>query len=238
MNGKHFLSAILLMACSSVVHATSVTWSGVPTARTAVDHNLTTLSTSSLVWAGTFSNPNGYTFNSSLTISANVSNFISSSGWKQFTLDPATGLEDNSPFAVLNTLGVNASGKIAGTVSDNNGEVGSGLQASFFDNKGAYLWIFNAPTVGAATEMGIFRATTATVPWIFPTNGNGSGDVLTLSSTAGAASVIAAIGGAGVASSSRFQLVAGSIAPVPEPSTFTFGLLTGLAALYGRRRRN
>ena len=145
-----FLSSVgLSTACAS-----SVTWSGSPSNRTVVDSALLQVSSGSLVWAGTFSNDTAYTFNPTLSIATNVSNFTTQDGWKQFTLDPATGLAD-IPLAVTNNLGISVSGRVSGTVTDNNGLVGSGLQASFFDNKPIYLWIFNSTTVGGSTQMGI-----------------------------------------------------------------------------------
>jgi len=223
---------LLSVAAIPLAHATSVTWSGVPSARTAVDHLFTQVTAGSLVWAGTFANDTVYTFNPALSIATNVANFTSSDGWKQFTLDPATGLPD-LPLAITNTLAVSASGKLSGTVTDNNGTPGLGLQASFFDNKGAYLWVFNATTVASATEMGIFRAIT-TSPWSFPPNNNGSGDVVSLSSSNAAAPTIAVIGGAGSTNTTQFILAAST---VPEPSVLALGGLAGIGMLSSRRRK-
>lgn len=221
--------SVLSLSAMSVAHATSVTWSGVPSGRTTVDHLLTQVPAGSLVWAGTFATETGYAFNPLISILANVNNFKSAGGWKQFTLDPATGIADA---AITNTLTISASGKVAGQVADNNGLVGSTNQASFFDNKGAYVWVFNATTVAAATEMGVFRAST-TNPWIFPVNGNGSGDVVSYSSSNANAPTVTAVGGAGAVTTTNFVLVQA----VPEPSVLALGGLAGLGMLSSRRRK-
>jgi len=80
--------------------------------------------------------------------------------------------------------------------------------------------------------MGIFRATAATTPWLFPVNGGGVGDQVTLSSTA-AGATIASVGGAGLATGSTMQLSAA----VPEPSTALLSAI-GLLGFASRRRRN
>lgn len=226
--------AALAMTSLQTAQATSVTFSGAPTARTVVTSNSTQVATPGLAWIGAFSSPSSFTINTSLSLQQNVSNVIALGGWKQFLLDPATGSVDGD---ATSSLIVSSIGKIGGSVTDNNGTIGSGTQASFFDNKPIYLWVFDGTTVNNSSEMGIFRATAATVPWAFPTNANGVGDTVTLSTTSGGAPTIASIGGFGAATSSQFQLTNQfNISPVPEPTTFAFGVITGLSVFCRRRR--
>lgn len=170
----------------------------------------------------------------------NVANAIASGGWNQFTLDPSTGSAYTDSAAIANTqntLIVSGIGRVGGQVTDNNGAPGSGLGASFFDGKPLYLWIFNGTSVNSSTQMGIFRAATATPSWTFKNNANGVGDDVTLVTTnAGAA--VNAIGGFGSATTSQFRLTGDfNVVPVPEPGTLTVGLLTGMAGLCIHRRR-
>ncbi len=229
------VSAAFAMISLQNVHATSVTFSGAPTARTVVTANSIQVASPGLAWIGAFASPSSFTINTALSLQQNVSNVISVGNWKQFGLDPATGLVDGD---ATSSLIVSTNGKIGGSVTDNNGAIGSGTQASFFDAKPLFLWIFNGTTVSNSTEMGIYRATTATVPWVFPTNANGVGDTLTLSTTPSGASSIAAIGGFGATTTSQFQLTNQfNVSPVPEPTTFAFGVFTGIAVICSRRRR-
>lgn len=221
-------------ASVQTAYCSTVTFGAVPTARQVVDAtNINTLITnaSSLVLAGTFANES-FSLDSSASLAANVASATSSGGWKQFGLDTSTlSLNDS----VTNTLALNGSGRVGGGITDNT--VGP-TKANFFNGKNLYLWIFNASSVGAATQMGIFRATNATTAWEFPTNGGGVGDSTTYSTVPLNAPTIAAIGGFGSIAGSNLQLTNSfNITPVPEPSAFTFGLLTLCAAAYLPRRR-
>jgi hypothetical protein len=228
-------AAAVAMTSLQTAQATSVTFSGAPTARTVVTSNSAQVATPGLAWIGAFSNPSSFTINSGLSLQQNVSNVMASGGWKQFLLDPATGVVDGDATSSLIVSGI---GKVGGQVTDNNGTVGQGERASFFDGKPIFLWLFNGTTVSNSSEMGIFRATSALVPWVFPTNANGVGDSVTLSTTSGGASSIAAIGGFGATSSSQFALTNNfNVAPVPEPTTFAVGVFTGLVVIGTRRRR-
>ncbi len=228
-----FVSAVFA-AFVQTAYCSVVTFGAVPTARQVVDAtNINTLITNanSVVLAGTFANES-FSLNSSATLAANVASATSSGGWKQFGLDTATlGLNPD----VTNSLGLNGSGRIGGTITDNSF---GPTKADFFNGKQLYLWIFNASTVGAATQMGIFRATQATVPWLFPTNNGGVGDTTTFSTVPANAPTIAVIGGFGSIAGSNLQLTNSfNITPVPEPSSFIVGLLTLGAAAYSRHRR-
>lgn len=231
MKTSLFFVAASLAALLPTAHASSVTFGAIPTARTVVDAS-SAMVTSGLVWVGTFTNLGGVaSLDSGLTLAQNVANVKTTGGWKQFTFDPATGLVD-SP--VTNTMSISGSGKVGGGVTDDNGTPSTSQKASFFDNKDLYLWLFN----GDSSQMGIFRATDATIPWKFPINNNGLGDSVTLSSTTSAAPTVVAIGGFGSAPIGQFQLTNNfAAAPVPEPSTFAAGAMLMLAAMGVRRRR-
>lgn len=233
MKNNLLLAAALSVALATAVNASTVGFGPIPTARTVRNASATALNnTSSLVWAGTFSSLT-FSLNSTLSLSSNVAAVMAAGGWNQFGLDTSTGLTNDG---AVSTLGISATGKIGGQVQDNGfGATG----ADFFNGKSLYLWVFNASTVQAATEMGIYRASGATPPWTFATNAGGVGDSNTYSTTSSAAPSISAIGGFGATTSSSFQLTNSfSITAVPEPATGAFGLLTGLTAVCIRRRRN
>lgn len=231
MKKSPLIIAAFIAASLPAVHATSVTFSGVPSARAVVVDAAGTLVTQgSLVMAGTFVTPANIHLDSSMSLAANYNTNTANAGWKQFTLDPSTGLLDTG---ATNNITISSIGKVGGTATDN-----ASPQADFFNSKTVYLWIFNAATVGAATEMGIYTATTATPPWVFPTNANGVGDTVTLSTTSSGSPVIAALGGFGTTSSTRFQLTDQfNVSAVPEPGTLGAGLFVGLVGICMRPRR-
>jgi hypothetical protein len=220
--------ASVLFGSQFVSQASTVTFSAVPTARVFSSEAGVALTTSSSVWVGTFANDSliAGALNSSLSVSANVAAITAAAGWDQFGFNAATDVA--SPGATF-TMDLNGSGRIGGSVQDNT------ANANFFTSaKNLYLWVFNADTIGAATEMGIFRSTDATVPWTFPTNGLGVGDTTTYSLTAAAAPTLAAVGGVG----SMFSATAPrlEVFGVPEPSRLML-LVFGLIGLISRRCR-
>jgi hypothetical protein len=220
-----FVLPAVLLATLAGAHATTVGFSGTPSARTVVDSTATQLSITSLVWVGTFTSES-FAYNPSLSIAANVAAIESLGGWNQFSLDTSSGLLDPG---ASSTLAINGSGKVSGQVIDNNS---GATEADFFNGKAIYLWVFNGSTVSGSTEMGIFRAKSgATTPWTYPTNGGGVGDSVTLSTASSITPNISAIGGAGSTSSTNLTLV-------PEPTTLV--TLAGSAAFLGmlRRRRS
>lgn len=230
---KSFLFAALLLATSlPMARATTITYGAVPTARTVVDASSTLVTNaSSLVLSGTFANES-FSINTGMSLAANFAAAAANGGWEQFGLDTVT---DTTNTAVTSTLGLSATGRVGGSVTDNNA---GATKADFFNNKPLYLWVFNASTVGTATQMGIYRATSATTPWTFPTNAGGVGDTQTYSTTSAAAPIIQAIGGFGSTPAGQLKLTDSfNLAPVPEPSTLAFGVFTVLAAFSSRQRR-
>jgi len=231
MNKFSPLAAVLFLASLlPSAHATTLGFGTLGAQRTLVDASLNQLAAdpTSLVLEGTFASES-FTFNPNLSILANYNSIVAAGGWNQFGLNTSTGLQDPG---VTTNLGVNASGHLSGSVTDNNS---GATEANFFNNKPVYVWVFNGSSPSASTQMGIFRAPSATTPWTFPSNGNGVGDTATLSTTPTNAAVISAIGGAGSTNSS--QLILAAVTPVPEPSTFAFGVLGAFAALCSRQRR-
>lgn len=221
--------AVLFTAALQVTHASTITFGGVPTARTVVNAALATVPAGSLVMAGTFASQ-GFSINTGVSLATNVNNVISAGGWKQFTLNPSNGSPDAG---ITNTLTISSIGKVGGFLTDNNAP-----QADFFNGSPLYLWVFNGTTIGNSTQMGIYRATTSTIPWNFPTNLGGVGDSTTLSTTSSGAPTIAAIGGFGSTTASQFKLTDQfNVSSVPEPSTAAFGVLMVLSAVSSRRRR-
>ena len=125
-------------------------------------------------------------------------------------------------------------------MTDNNNGPVTPTKADFFNGKQIYLWLFNGPSIAAATQMGIFTSTDAIVPWTFKTNAGGVGDSSSLSTvgtggTPGAPTMVAAgTVGVGSTSSTTLQLVAST---VPEPSVLALGGVAGLGMLASRKRR-
>lgn len=234
MKIKSALAVILSLAAIIPSNATTIGFGFAGTTRKFNDASGVQLSSSSLVLAGTFANTS-FSLNTALSLQANVASVTAAGGWNQFGLDTATNLPVDG---LVTDLGINALGKLKGSVTDNNTNVPT--EADFFNGKAIYIWVFNASTVGVATEMGIFRATTTSKPWLFPLNAGGVGDGLTdLSTTPTVSPVISAIGGFGVGSSSSIPLSltnSFNISAVPEPTTAVFGLFVGIAGIHSRRR--
>lgn len=230
---KTFLLAALSLALSvAAAQASTITLGAVPTARTVVNSlGFTLTSANSLVLLGTFDSIS-FTLDPNLSLQSNFQAATLAGGWHQFGYDTATATLDTG---VASTLAINATSKIGGSITDNN--FGS-TKADFFNGKAVYIWVFNASTVGAATEVGLYTATSATVPWFFSTNGGGVGDSVTLSTTNSGASVIQAVGGFGSTSSTNLTL-AGTFTAVPEPSTAFVGaaLVGAVIFSFARRRR-
>lgn len=213
------LTAFAVTTTSS--QATTVGFTAAPGSRTVFEENLSTqIAVGSLVWMGTFANDTQVSMIAG-TVAANVTAITTgSAGWSQFT--------GTSSLGIFSAFG---NSKVGGQVTENS------AAANPFNGDNVYLWVFNSSAVNTATQMGIFRATTADTAWVFPNNAGGVGDGTTLSTASTFASVITSIGGVGSADSSRLILESPGIAPVPEPSTFVVGAMLALAAMGVRRRR-
>ena len=225
MRNVNLLATIIGMAIMPLANAATVGFSPSPVARILKDSAGTNLSTSSLVWAGNFTSES-FSLNNALTISQNVAAIQAAGGWEQFGVDTATDVANAGVTGALSVNIVASNPRLGGAITDNN--FGS-TKADYFNAKNLYVWIFNASTVGGATEMGIFKAT----PWVFPTNAGGVNDTSTFGTTVSVTP--AAVGGIGSTSSTLLQL--SGIAPVPEPSTFATGAMLILTAMKMRRRR-
>ena len=224
------LAAILCLASASAF-GTTVGFTTLGSQRTGQDSTGVQLSTSTLVWVGTFSSESfSYASLSSQSVSSAVAAIKTAGGWEQFGVDTST---DVTNAGVTNTIAINGSGRLSGSEVDNTT---GATKADFFNGKSLYVWVFNASTIGAATEMGIFRATDATTAWNFATNAGGVGDITTYSTNPSVAPTFAAIGNVGTTTSTVFKTATFGSGPVPEPSRLMlFGL--GVVGLVFRRRR-
>jgi hypothetical protein len=227
------LSLVGFFASLLPSRATTVTFSGAAGNRTVVDASSTQLSSGDLVWVGTFSSES-FSFNPALSIAANISAIESAGGWDQFTLDTSTQTPDAN---ITNTVTINSlagGGHVAGQVTDNNS---GATKADFFNGSLIYVWVFNASTTGAATQMGIFRAGTgAGTVWKFPNNANGVGDSTALTTNPSLTPSMVAIGGAGTVQSGGAGNMQLAAAGVPEPSTIAALFSAGGLLLLVRRR--
>lgn len=224
------LAAVLCLGSASAF-ATTVGFTTLGSQRTGQDSTGATLSTSSLVWVGTFSSESfSYAALSSQSVTAAVAAIKAAGGWEQFGVDTTSDVANPG---VTNTIAINGAGRLSGSETDNS--IG-GTKADYFNGDNLYVWVFNASTTGAATEMGIFRATDATTAWNFATNAGGVGDITTYSTNPSVAPTFAAIGNVGTTSSTVFKTATFGSGPVPEPSRL---MLLGLSAvgLAFRRRR-
>lgn len=220
LNKSILFTAVLSLAASvTSTHATTVGFGADPGSRGVFLQDLTTLvPNGSLVWEGTFANES-FSMGTG-TIATNVAAIQLAGSWSQFTND--TG---GSPQGTLTISPVLGTGRIGGSVTNTTTP---GVTA--FNGKSVYLWVFNATTVASATQMGIFRASPASI-WVFPTNDGGIADNAAF--TTGSSDPMAGLIGA--VSSTKISLAAPTA--VPEPSTVTFGALAALAAAGVRRRR-
>jgi hypothetical protein len=226
MRYRSFLAILIGLTIVPIASGTTITFSPSPDGRAVVDSTGTAVATSSLVWVGNFTSTTFF-LNPALTIEQNVDAIQLAGSWEQFGVDTSSGVANAG---VTGAPAVTAIG-LGGTIEDDSA---GATKADYFDTKLLYVWIFDKPSVGEATSMGIFRATTSTTPWAFPTNAHGGlGDDATLSTTTAAAATIVAVGGVGTASSSQLKLASS----VPEPSTLVFGILGAFATLCTRKRQ-
>ncbi|EDY17391.1 hypothetical protein CfE428DRAFT_5077 [Chthoniobacter flavus Ellin428] len=212
----------LFAACASS-YGTIVVFSASPSARNVLDSSLNALPANDLVLVGMFSNVTNptsapFTFNASESIAQNFSAISAAGGWTQFG---SSGLAITSSPA----------DKIGGTVTDDT------AAANPFNGQMLYVWVFNASSVSAATEMGIFTATSANEPWVFPVNA-GPNNNTTYSTTPSATTTMVAVGNTGaVQPSGTGNMVLSAASPAPEPSTVVSLIgATGFLAMLRRRR--
>ena len=228
---------IAWLAIHSVATATSVGVTTFGSQRLVQDSGSNLLlGANTFVWMGNFTTESfgASAFNPALSISANVAAMQSAGGWRQFGFDSNGTAEFDS-----NTLAINSASKLSGNIADTSVGADYFGKATPTDTRKIYLWIFKGTSISNATEMGIFRSPDAvSQPWTFPINGNVGSDVITLTtnSASNLTPTIVAIGGAGSATATRFQL-SGTVTAVPEPSTLAFGVSLGLVAGYFRQRR-
>ena len=233
MKKSLFTLVVITLGITSIASATTVTWGASPPARTVTLEGGITTVTGGLVLVGAFANT-AFSFDRNFNIATNFSTISTAGGWKQFTLDTVTGTPNANVTNSL-TIVTSPAGRIGGSVTDNNNGAVTPTKADFFNSKQIYLWVFNAASIAASTQMGIFTATTASPVWSFPINAGGLGDTVTLgTSGASAATMIAAgtAGGVGTANATQLQLVAA----VPEPSVLALGGMAALGMLASRKR--
>lgn len=116
-----------------------------------------------------------------------------------------------------------------------------------------YLWVLNAPTIGAATQQSIFYEPSANnSSWSFPATNAGNvsttidigqaktalgGIYLAGNYQASNAAVTSIFVGAGAPPGVYGAVQLESVSPVPEPSTFLVGAFAAMAGVSLRRRR-
>jgi hypothetical protein len=203
------LPILFLVAAISSAHATIVNISSAPNGRTAVDASLTALDDGDQFLIGKFSNPGALSLSQ-----GSAASILAAGGWSQFDGGQTISHFQANP------------GKVQGTVTDNT------AAATAFDQQNLYLVIFNTSSAATASQMGIFRAASSTGssnPWVFPTNGGGLGDSITISSDEPS---MAAIGGVGSTTEVPQRFI---LAVLPEPSAAGLVVL-GILSLLGYRR--
>lgn len=233
MKSAWFAIGILSMISTSSVKSSSVTFAPNPTSRSIASEAGVDFTGAGAggYWIGTFSNEVAIeaSIDHFLLVAVNVATIIDAGGWERFTLDTDTGSLSDSASSTLDFVPLSGTARLGGTATDNTA---GATKADFFNGKQIYVWVFNADTLGSATEMGIFEATAATVPWIFPTNLGGFGDTLTLSTSVSGAT-IAEVGGVGSVLGTQLRT---EVFGVPEPSRLMLLSVVGLGAVFRRRR--
>jgi hypothetical protein len=146
-----------------------------------------------------------------------------------------------------------------GNGGDPAGEWTKSSSNTGFGGEQIYIWAFNAPTLGAATQQGVFfldstASGTANPSWAFPSDsgsvpagnidiGNLTGETSSTpiqpATNTPLASAYIPVGGFGLGTSidNGYQDFDLAVIAVPEPSSVALGL-TGVALLAFRRRRS
>ncbi|RFC52834.1 MAG: hypothetical protein DVB22_000191 [Verrucomicrobia bacterium] len=142
------------------------------------------------------------------------------------------------PIGTFVEFGAGSTRTIISTTSKITGSVSSALPEANhtqFNGRTIYIWAYNAPTAGAATQQAIFTSTKA-----FPVNDvSGVGDDVTVFSATELTGVVTIPGwnpGQILAGSGDHtpRFVLGTV--VPEPTTTTFSGLAALAFIARRKR--
>jgi hypothetical protein len=215
---RHFkLAALSLLLGASCAQATIVGFSTAPsTGRTAVNASLATLPDGTQFLLGTFSNPGN------ISLLGSVAAIQAAGGWSEFV--PLAGGSGATEREVISTIAGTFPGKFTGQAANNT------AAANAFNNQPLYLMVFNTTSAGTATQIGIFRAPSAVTPWVFPANGGGVGDNVTIDVDD---TSVVAIGGVGSVSISPSRFILATM--VPEPSAIAL-LAPALIGLLGYRR--
>lgn len=103
-----------------------------------------------------------------------------------------------------------------------------------------HYWTFDASSIGAATQWGIFTNTTSAA-WVFPSDSPLPGSTNTDLSNVPTNSTGIIVGTFGGGPDANFGTdiyrMSTLVTPVPEPSTFAVGFFLAMAAMGLRRRR-
>lgn len=200
---KYFSVSILaLLALGSVASAaSSVTFISQLSGNYIASGSGVALPDGSLVLIGSFDNV-------AAIDALPITQIEQAAGWSQFGSTYTTNV-------------IGSGGKLTGSVINNTPE------ADAFAGEQIFLWVFNAPTVAAATEYGIFTALQADLEWVFSADiidGNSYLELDDLGLTAYLGSV----------NGSALSLTA----IVPEPSLYAAALGAAGLALVALRRQS
>lgn len=120
------------------------------------------------------------------------------------------------------------------------GSTSSNAAGGAFDGQQIYLWVFNAASMGSASQHGVFtpgdpNAPVAGAAWIYPVHtGTGSDNAtVSLNALLNGGADLSVTPGIVIDSASGGKL---ALTPIPEPSGALLAGLAGLAIAFRRRR--